>query len=234
MKVLGIIPARGGSKGFPRKNVQILAGLPLIAYTIKAAQKSRLIGRLVVSTDDDEISELSQHYGVEVIPRPSQLANDNSPIDDALRHSVTYLKEKQGYYPDIVVMLQANLPVRKTGMIDAVISKLVNSDADSSVSIYEVDQRPELMKRLKHDRVYPRYKLPKGYRRQDFPRLYLLDGAVTAIRTEVLFTTMGDRRAHAYLGDNVRGLVQEKLYSVEVDSLEDILLAEAILQVLES
>lgn len=232
MNILGVIPARGGSKGIPNKNVQLLLGEPVIAYTIIAAQRSNLITRLVVSTDDKEITEVSHRYAVEVIPRPVELAADDSPIEEALRHSVTYLREKEGYNPDVVVQMQANVPVRKEGMIDAVIEKLINSGADSAVSIYEVDQRPEIMKRLKGDRLFPRYKLTKGYRRQDFLKLYLLDGAVLATKTEVLFATTGDRRVHAYLRDDVRGVIQEKFYVVEIDTPEDLILAEAILRIL--
>lgn len=233
MKIVGVIPARGGSKGFPKKNVQLLLGKPVIAYTIIAAQKSDLIGRLVVSTDDEEITEISHRYGVEVIPRPTELAADDSPIEDALRHAVTFLKNKEGYYPDIVVQMQANVPVRKEGMIDMVIQKLIDSGADSAISVYEANQIPQAMKRLKGDRLFPRYKLPKGYRRQDFPRLYLAGGAVLATRTEVLFKTIGDRRGHAYLGDDVRGVIEESFYSVEVDQADDLILVEAVLSVLK-
>lgn len=232
MNILGIIPARGGSKGFPRKNIQMLLGKPVIAHTIIAAHRSNLITRLVVSTEDEEIAEISRRYGVEVIPRPIELAADDSPIEQALRHSVTFLREKEGYEPVIVVQMQANVPVRKEGMIDTVIRKLINSGADSAVTIYEVDQGPELMNRLKGDRLFPRYKLPKGYRRQDFPKLYLLDGAVLATKTEALFKTIGDCRAHAYLGYDVRGVIQEKFYTIEIDSPEDLILAKAILHIL--
>lgn len=232
MNILGIIPARGGSKGFLRKNVRMLLGKPVIAYTIIAAQESHLIGRLVVSTDDEETAEISRRYGVEVIPRPKELAADDSPIEEALRHSVAYLKEKDNYYPDIVVLMQANVPVRKDGMIDMVIQKLIDSGADSVISVYETNQIPEAMKRLKGDRLFPRYRLPKGYRRQDFPKLYLADGAVAAIKTVVLFKTIGDRRGHAFLGSDVRGVIEEKFYAIEIDSAEDFMLVEAILRIL--
>jgi CMP-N,N'-diacetyllegionaminic acid synthase len=232
MNILGVIPARGGSKGFPRKNVQLLLGMPVIAYTIMAAQKSRLLNRLVISTDDEEIAQISQRYGVEVIPRPAELAADDSPIEEALRHCVTYLSQREGHKPDIVVQMQANVPVRKEGMIDLVIQKAIDTGADSAISIYEANQVPQMMKRLKGDRLFPRYRLPKGYRRQDFPKLYLADGAVVVTRTEVLFRTMGDRRGHAYLGDDVRGVIEEGFYAIEVDSPEDLILAEAVLQAL--
>jgi CMP-N,N'-diacetyllegionaminic acid synthase len=234
MDILGIIPARGGSQGFPQKNIQMLLGKPVIAYTILAAQKSRLITRLTVSTEDREIAEVSRQYGAEVVIRPMELAADDSPIDDALRHVVTYLKEKEGYYPHIVAQMQANVPVRKEGMIDKVIKKVIDTGADSAISVYEVDQIPEMMKILDGDKLIPRYGLPEGYRRQDYPTLYLADGAVMATRIDVLFETIGDKRAHAYLGDNVRGVVQEKYYTIELDSPEDLVLAEAIMNVLNA
>ncbi len=234
MNILGIIPARGGSKGFPKKNVQMLLDKPLIAHTIIAAQRSKLITRLTVSTEDEEIAEVSRRYSVEVIPRPIELAADDSPIDDALRHAVNYLKEKEGYNTDIVVQMQANVPIRKEGMIDMVIEKIIDSGADSAITIYEANQIPEAMKRLEGDRLFPRYELPKGYRRQDFPTLYLADGAGLATIAEVLFKTIGDRRGHAYLGNDVRGIIQERFYTIEIDSPEDIILAEAILRVLNA
>ncbi len=234
MDILGIIPARGGSQGFPKKNIKLLLGKPVIAYTIIAARRSQLITRLTVSTEDREIAEISQQYGAEVIFRPVELAADNSPIEDALRHTVTYLKEKEGYSPDIIVQMQANVPIRKEGMIDKVIKKLIDTKADSAISIYEVDQIPELMKTLDGDKLKPKHGLPDGYRRQDFSSLYLADGAVMVTRTDVLFETIGDKRAHAYLGNNVSGVVQEKYYTIELDSPEDLVLAEAVMSVLDA
>jgi len=234
MDILGIIPARGGSKGFPKKNTRMVSGKPLIAHTILAAQKSRLITRLTVSTEDEEIAGIARRYSVEVISRPIELAADDSPIDDALRHAVTYLKEKEGYYPYIVVQMQANVPIRKEGMIDKVIKKVIDTEADSAISIYEVDQRPELTKILDGDKLRPRCGLPEGYRRQDFPKLYLADGTVMATKTDVLFRTAGDKRAHAYLGEDIRGVIQEKYYAIELDSPEDLVLAEAVMSILDA
>lgn len=232
MNICGIIPARGGSKGVPKKNIQLLSGKSLIAYTILAAKRSRLINRLVVSTDSEEISLICFQYDIEVIQRPPELATDDAPIEESLRHAVIYLKQTEGYHTDIVVQMQANVPIRKEGIIDKVIRKLIHSNADSVVSIYEVTQRPETSKILKGDKLLPRYKFTKGYRRQDFQKLYLLDGAVLATRTEILLKTIGDKRAHAYLGSDVRGVIQESYYSIEVDSPKDFVLAEAILNVL--
>ena len=97
--ILIIIPARGGSKGVPRKNIKLLAGKPLIAYTIEAALKVKALSRVVVSTEDNEIAEVSMRYGAEVIKRPSVLATDIAPTEPVLIHAVKYLKEKEGYLP---------------------------------------------------------------------------------------------------------------------------------------
>jgi len=155
LKVLGIIPARGGSKTVPKKNLRFLLGKPVIAYTILAAKESKYIDRLVVSTEDREIASVSESYGVEVIKRPRELSNDKSPIENALRHAVTYLEKRVNYYPDIVALMQANVPVRKKGTIDRVISKLTNTKADSVVTIYEISQRPELLKTIQKNRLKP-------------------------------------------------------------------------------
>ena len=229
LKVLGIIPARGGSKTVPKKNLRFLLGKPVIAYTILAAKESKYIDRLIVSTEDREIASVSESYGVEVIKRPRELSKDKSPIENALRHAVTYLEKRENYYPDIVALMQANVPVRKKGTIDRVISKLTNTKADSVVTIYEISQRPEWMKTIQKNRLKPYIPLPKEYRRQDLLPLYLLDGAVIAIRKKVLMKTTGQSGAHRFLGKNIGFIIEEPIYSVEIDNQWDLLLAEFIL-----
>ena len=174
MDILGIIPARGGSKGLPGKNTQLLSGKPLIAYTIVAAHQSKLITRLIVSTEDKEIAEVATRYGVEVLDRPAELATDDVSLDDVLRYSTITLRENEAEngmacLPDIVVLMQANVPVRKAGMIDKVIKELIFSKADSAVSVYNVGQRPEWMKVMENGNLYPRDAIARGYLRQDFP-----------------------------------------------------------------
>ena len=233
LKVLGIIPARGGSKTVPKKNLRFLLGKPVIAYTILAAKESKYIDRLVVSTEDREIASVSESYGVEVIKRPRELSNDKSPIENALRHAVTYLEKKENYYPDIVALMQANVPVRKKGTIDRVISKLTNTKADSVVTIYEISQRPEWMKTIQKNRLKPFMPPNKKYRRQDLPSLYLLDGAIASIRTEVLMDTGRPSIAHGYLGENIGFIIEEPRYSIEIDSQWDLLLAGFVLSKLK-
>ena len=110
--ILAIIPARGGSRRLPRKNVRLLCGKPLIAYTIEAALSSKLIDRVVVSTEDEEIAEVSKKYGAEVLERPEELARDDSPTIDAVMHVLNWFEERKEFF-DIVVLLEPTSPLRK-------------------------------------------------------------------------------------------------------------------------
>ena len=176
MNVLTIIPARGGSKDIKDKNIAPLLGKPIIAYTIEAALESKLTDKIVVSTEDKKIAEVSRKYGIQVIDRPAKYATDTAPIEWALRHAVRYLELKEKYFADIVVWLQANVPIRKKGQIDNVIRKLIDTNADSVITVTQVTQRPEFMKKMvKRDRIIHLAK-PKKYRRQDYTKpLYVAD-----------------------------------------------------------
>lgn len=230
--ILCVIPARGRSKRIANKNLKLISGKPLMAYTIEKALESKLCSKVVVSSDDHAVTKLAKRYGLEVIPRPAELSRDNSAIDDALRHAVRFMKEKDGFKADIVVMLQANVPVRKSGEIDAVIKKLLILRSASAVAtVYFADQRPEWMKKidLKSGRIVPFMKPTNLYRKQDLPQLYLLDGAVTVIRTNSLMKTDGLTRIHAFLGEKVYPFLHERKFSIEVDEPDDIGLAEYFL-----
>lgn len=232
MKVLCVIPARGKSQRAPGKNIKPLSGKPLIGYTIEAALESKLVDRTVVSTDSPDIAKVAEESGAKTVVRPAELASATSPIDDALRHAVRQLERQEGFSPDIVVLLQANVPVRKKGEIDEVIKRLMETeDATAVVTVYRIDQRPEWMKILDREtgRITP-YMEPTGkYRMQDLPELYLIDGAVLAVKTDVLMTTEGDRKIHAYLGGRIYAVIHDKKYSTEVDEEEDFETAEYFL-----
>ena len=129
--VVAVIPARGGSKGLPGKNVRLLAGRPLIAYSIEAAKSSPYVNRVLVSTDDPEIAEVSRRWGAEVpFLRPAQLAQDLTPTEPVLSHAVEWLEKNEGYRVDIVLFLQPTDIFRKRALVDGVIEKLL---ADPSV-----------------------------------------------------------------------------------------------------
>ena len=225
MQVLAIIPARGGSKGIKDKNIMIFNGKPLIGYTIEDSLASKLIDKIVVSTDSKKIENfVISRYNVEVVKRPAKFAKDDSPIEEALLHVVEYLKKKDNYKADIVVWMQANVPIRKKGIVDEVVRRLINSGADSCVTCYEADQVPEAMKIINEKgRLLPIFKNVKGIRRQEFPKRYLLDGSVVALRVENLYKTRGIRRAHIYIGKEVIPIIQEKrIYSIEIDVPDDV------------
>ncbi len=221
MKALCIIPARGGSKGLKNKNILPLFGKPLIYYAIRAAQESKLVNKIVVSTDDEKIASAAQRYSVQVIKRPAEYATDSAPIELALRHAVEYLKNTEGYFADIIVWLQANIPIRKKRQVDNVVRKLISSKADSAVTVYPVTQLPQWMKRRdKKGFLLPLFKGAVKYRRQDVEPMYLLDGAIVAIRTAVLMNTKGKTGAHVFMGKKIAGIIQEREYTIEVDDKE--------------
>ena len=230
MKILMIIPARGGSKGLGNKNIKLLVGKPLISYTIEAALESKLADKIVVSTEDEKIAEVSRNYGIQVINRPVEYSTDSAPIEWALRHAVRYLEENEKYFADIVVWLQANVPIRKRGQIDNTVQKLIDTRADSTITLTKVTQRPEyMMKMINGDRVIQLAKANE-IRRQEFSEpLYIADGAVLAMRKEVLMKTEGMTGAHVYLGEDIRGLVEEPKYAIEIDEPFDFNVVEGLL-----
>jgi hypothetical protein len=132
LNVLAIIPARGGSKGVPGKNIRELAGKPLIAYSIEAALESEHVDHVVVSTEDEQIAAAAREWGSEVVPRPPELATDTAPTDPVLEHAVTYLEQLDGYRADLIVLLQPTSPLRPPGLIDACIERYLLLAADGA------------------------------------------------------------------------------------------------------
>lgn len=228
MNILCVLAARGNSKRVPNKNIRMLLGKPLMAYTLEKALESQLCSKVVVSTDNSEIVAIAKNYGVRVIKRPDDLALDTSAIDDALRHAVRHVEKKDGFIADIAVLLQANVPVRKDREIDEVVSRLISNDKITAVATaYAIDQRPEWMKLIdsKTGLAKPFMEPTNLYRQQDLPELYLFDGAIIAVRTKVLMKTEGIKKSHAFLGKEVYMMVHEKKYTIEIDEEEDFELA---------
>lgn len=133
-KILAIIPARGGSKRLPGKNIKPLLGKPLIAYTIQAAQGSRLLDKIVVSTEDSAIAAISKEFGAEIIERPEELAQDDSKSIDVVLHTLDYLARKN-YIPDVCVFLQPTSPLRDSQDIDAAIEMFLKNKAATAISV---------------------------------------------------------------------------------------------------
>jgi CMP-N-acetylneuraminic acid synthetase len=181
--ILGVITARGGSKGIPGKNIKLLGAKPLIAYTIEAAKKSRLLTHLIVSTDDEEIAAVAKQYGAEVpFMRPKELSQDNTPHLPVMQHAIEFMEKKLGIIFDYSVIFQPTSPFRTVEDIDGTLQKLIDTGADSAVSVCEIEPsaHPMKVKKLAGDRVLPYcIEEPEGIRRQDLPIAYKRSCAVT-------------------------------------------------------
>ncbi|MBI2056286.1 MAG: acylneuraminate cytidylyltransferase family protein [Candidatus Sungbacteria bacterium] len=221
--ILGIITARGGSKGIPRKNVKELAGKPLIAYTIKAAKESGVISRLILSTDDREIANVAKQCGAEVpFMRPAELAQDTTPHLPVLQHAVNWLRDNENFVSDYVMILQPTCPLRQDFHIRESAELMEKINADSIVSVSEIPQHfnPHwqfLIDAENHLQIFtgePFSQIVK--RRQELGKTYTRNGAIYLFKTELLF-----RSEPTFYGDDVRAYPMEQKYSVNIDSMED-------------
>lgn len=231
-RVFALIPARGGSKRLPRKNVHPIHGVPLIAYTIRAALAAVSVDRVAVSTEDAEIAEVARAWGAEVIHRPAELAQDTSPIDDTLRHGLDACRTAGGAVAEILVWLQADVPIRRAGLIDCAVEMLWTDARISAVATgFRVTQHPLVMKELDAEGYLRPVELDVGaYRMQDLPPRFLLDGAIVAIRSQN-FERYREAGVHLYLGSHPKLLVQEhSMYSLNVETPEDVELAAFYLE----
>lgn len=224
-----MIPARGGSKGLKNKNILSLCGKPVISYTIHFAQNFPLFHRVVVSTDDALIAAVARRENAQVIRRPASLARDTSPIAPTLVHAVKTLKRRDGFFPDVVVLLYANVPVRSRGMVARSVKLLFKTGCDAALTFIPVEKHhPQWMVALKGSRV--NYAYPSvTYRRQELKRLYLHDGGCVAVRTKSLLAKRENTHLYSSFGDDIRGIIVKKWECVEIDTAYDLKLAEFLL-----
>ena len=225
-KILGVITARGGSKSVPRKNIRPLAGKPLIAWTIETALQSCSLDRVIVSTDDGEIAEISREWKAEVpFLRPAELAQDDTPTLPVLQHVVSSLESSEGYVPEVIVTLQPTSPLRTTEHIDEAVSLLQKTGADSVVSVCLTEHSPYWMKRLEGGRAYPFLNGQfDNTRRQDLPPAYRVNGAIYATRYHVLM------KENQILGKDTRAIVMDAESSIDIDTWLDFKIAETLLK----
>lgn len=234
-KILGVIPARGGSKGIPRKNVYPLLGKPLIAYTIEAALKSRMLTETIVTTDNEEIAEVSKEHGASVpFMRPAELATDLAGAVPTIQHAVREMEKLRGITYDVVLMLQPTTPLRTTEDIDGSLEKLLSTDADSVISVVDVGgHHPMRMKRIEQDGetdILVDYE-DEGMEnrpRQDLPKVYLRAGSIYATRRDVLM------EENSFKGRISRPWVVPPERSANIDLMADMKLAEWRLEEMKS
>jgi len=186
MDIIGIIPARGGSKGIPRKNIKNLDGKPLIAHAIEVAQKSSLINDIIVTTDDEEIADISRAYGAEVIMRPPELARDSSKVMDAVRHVIRE-KEKVGYKYDLLILLEPTAPFRTVDDIKESVEMLLNNKADSVATFSKTEIPPTRLWKIEGDMPQPLIPGSDPFLpRQQQKTGYALNGLVYVLRVSML------------------------------------------------
>ncbi|HSJ85720.1 MAG TPA: acylneuraminate cytidylyltransferase [Anaerolineales bacterium] len=222
--ILALVPARGGSKGIPRKNIRNFAGYPLIAWSIAAAKQSELVTRVVVSTDDEEIAAMARQYrGETPFLRPAEFAQDQTTDLPVFEQALRWLEENEGYRPEIVVQLRPTSPIRPKGMLDQAIRILLeHHDADCVRGVVPAGQNPFKMWRfagedkpmkplLQIDGIVEPYNAP----RQILPPVYWQTGHVDAIRVATI------QQKHSLTGDVIYPLVIDPRYTVDIDNLSD-------------
>jgi CMP-N-acetylneuraminic acid synthetase len=218
MNILGIIPARGGSKGIPYKNIKLLDGKPLIQYTTEIALASKMLSKVIVSSEDEKIVEVAENLGVEVpFVRPTDLAKDNSPTLPVIIHALEFYK-KQGVFFDAVCLLQVTTPFRTVAFLDEAIQKFIQSQADSLVSVLEIphEYNPHWAFEVKNNTL----QIATGEkdiipRRQDLPKAYHRDGSIYITKTDVLL------HQKSLFGEKINYIVSDQETYVNIDEPTD-------------
>ncbi len=229
MKILAIIPARGGSKGVPGKNIKLLNGKPLLAYTAEIALQSKYLTEVIVSTEDEQISTVAKSLGI-LVPfiRPMELAHDHTPTLDVIIHALNWY-ESQNVFFDAVCLLQATSPFRTVEFLDEAIEKFISSGCDSLISVqkvpheynphwtFEVNENGNLKIATGETEIIPR--------RQELPVAYHRDGSIYITKTEVLL------KAHSLYGKSIAFIESDGAFYVNIDTMEDWKRAEKMIQI---
>ncbi len=224
-KIIGIIPARGGSKGIPRKNIIRIAGKPLIAWTIESAQKSRFLSRIIVSSDDSEILFVAKKYNAEIIKRPKKYATDRISIEATIIHALDYLKRKEKYIPDIIIILQPTSPLRTSDDIDKAIKFFIKNKAGAMISIMEGDNK--YLKSFFMEKWILRGIVNNKFpftNRQALPKIYMPNGALYIIREKEF------RKNKGLFSKRTFGFIMDKERSIDLDNSEDVPAIETFLK----
>ena len=223
-KVLGIMTARGGSKGIPGKNIKLLKDKPLIAYTIEAARKSAVLDRIILSTDDVEIARVASGYGCEVpFMRPANLADDKTAHLPVIQHALNWLRDNEEYHPDYVMVLQPTAPLRQAFHIKEAVDTIIATGADSVLAVTDIPETFSPHKSMVLDSsggLILHNGLPvrkRVARRQDLLPAYRSIGSIYLFKTELLF----DPKEPNFYGDRVLPYIVDKKYAIDIDVPED-------------
>jgi YrbI family 3-deoxy-D-manno-octulosonate 8-phosphate phosphatase len=228
-EVLAIVPARGGSKGIPRKNIRLLGGYPLIAYSIAAGLQAQSVSRTIVSTDDEEIAEVARKYGAETpFRRPAELAADDTPDLPVFQHALTWLLEHENYTPDVIVHLRPPAPVRPPDLVDRAVHLLLDHpEADSVRGLTQAHQNPFKMWLLEGEEkpirpltTVPGIDEPYNAPRQVLPTAYAHTGLIDVLRPDTIL------KLNSMSGRSILPILFDPVYSADLDTPDDWLRAE--------
>ena len=219
MKIVAIIPARGGSKGVPKKNIRMLNGKPLLAWMIEAALRAKLVNKIRVSTNDEEIKRVAHEYGALIVNRPEGISGDLASAESVLLHTLNYLKESEKYEPDIIVFLQCTSPLTTSEDIDRTIQTLIEEDADSALSVvpFHYFIWDNHGNGVNHDKRV-------RFRRQERSTQFVETGGVYVMRTKGF---LGAK--HRFFGKTVTYNCGNHPH-IEIDEPDDLIIAEALLK----
>ena len=223
MKILTIIPARGGSKGIPRKNIRLLEGKPLIAYTIEASLRANIINRTIVSTDNIKISKIAEKFFAEVIKRPKKLSNGKLPMEPIIEHVLQVLRKKEKYYPDIIIILPNTSPLRTSKHVDEAIKKFQNKKFDSLTSGFK---GIKFMWKKSGKYIYPENNNPKKRpNRQEIKDQFIENGAIHITKYKSFM------KSKSKLSGNIGIYEMPEEISFEIDTIYDLKIAEFLLKI---
>ena len=234
--VLAIIPARGGSKGVPRKNIRDLHGKPLLVYTIETARLSKKIQHIAISTDDTEIAGVAAKHNVAVVSRPPELARDTSSMMPAIIQATDQITQGKGH-PRVVVVLQPTSPFRKPDDIDNAIERILKQEADVITCLTPVHKHPFWMKVIDQGYVAPFMNvISPAIRRQDLPPAYALNGSIFALNSSALEARRGMDASFATQlpGEKIGALTLDGAEALEIDTEFDFFTAEALMKSIKS
>jgi CMP-N-acetylneuraminic acid synthetase len=225
MNILGLIPARGGSKGVPKKNIRLVDGKPLIHYAIECGQQSKLLTMLLVDTDSDEIASISSSTGIAVLKRPAELAQDESSVVDVALRVVEQVEQEKGQI-DILVLLQPTSPIRTGNNIDDAIELLLATpSADAVISVVAMeDTHPARMYQVKGNELLPLHAELETKRRQDLEPVYYRNGCIYAIRVDAL------KKVKSFMPTNKLAYIMPSKWLANIDDERDLIVTEALVK----
>jgi len=229
VNIVGIIPARSGSRRIPDKNIKMLSGHPLIYYTIREALKAKTLNRVIFSTDSQRYADIAKSYGAEApFLQPKEISGDDAGTTLVLIHCINYLENNESYPVDVVVTLEPTSPFRISKDIDDAVNKLLQTGADSVVSVREISEPPHWMFKLDGDKMISFLNVDTSrfgrISRNQLPKLYIPNGAVFVTRRDVV---MKEKRVY---GRDCRALIMPAERSLDIDTLEDFRYAEFCLR----